>query len=87
VQNAVEALRKRELLRVGELLFAEYEDRVLVHPGSNLVERSTILDLAQIERARFGGEARLQLTERQGQCRLLEVRLAKKIIVMPCASS
>src|SRR4029079_8145872 len=64
VQLAVEALRERDLLGVGELLVVEDEHGVLVHSGADRGERPFVERLAQRDRARFAEEARMQAAKR-----------------------
>jgi hypothetical protein len=66
VQNTVEALRECKLLLVGKGLVAEHKDGVLVHPGTDLVQRLAIIDAPEIDRAHLGNERRMQLAEGQG---------------------
>src|SRR3989449_9649654 len=65
VQRAVEALREREVLVVGERLVAEDADGVLVHAGADRRQRLGIVHPAQLDRARLTDEVRMQLLERQ----------------------
>src|SRR4029079_9619489 len=64
VQLAVEALRERDLLGVGELLVVEDEHGVLVHSGADRGERPFVERLAQRDRARFAEEARIARVSR-----------------------
>jgi len=63
VQGTVEALGERELLLITERLFAEHQHGVLIHAGTDLLERVAIAQLAQVDRTRFGDEMRMQRAE------------------------
>ncbi len=58
MQRAVEALGEVELFLVGEPLVAEHQDGILVHAGADRLERVAVMDLAQVDGARFAGEHR-----------------------------
>ena len=66
VELAIEPLRERELRVVGELLIAEYEDGVLIHPRPDLGERLAIVNPGKIDRAHLGGEVLVKLSECEG---------------------
>ena len=65
MQLAVEPLRERELLVVGEALVAEDEDGELVHAGPDLGERVGVVDGAQIDGPDLRGEGGVELIERE----------------------
>ena len=60
---AVKALGELELVRVGEVLVAEDEHRVLVHAGADRLEGRRIARFSQVEARNFGREYRVYLVE------------------------
>jgi hypothetical protein len=66
VQLAVESLRERDLLVVGERLISDDEDSVFVHSRPNPSECLAIVNLAKIDPAHLGDEVLVELSECQG---------------------
>ena len=51
------------LLLAGESLVSEHQHRVLVHAGPDLLQGLLVVHVAQIDRARLGGEEGVELAE------------------------
>ena len=63
VELAVEPGGEVTLLIAGERLVPEHEHCVLVHAGANPLQGLVVVHLAQVDRARLGGEERVELAE------------------------
>jgi hypothetical protein len=65
VQLAVKALREAELVLNAQRLFAEDEHCILVHAGTDALERLAVASIAKVDRADLGSEKGVKLTKRK----------------------
>ena len=61
VQSAIETFRKCKLFRIRERLITKHQHTVFIHARAQLLQRGTVMHLAQIYRADFATDVLMQL--------------------------